>query len=55
MLYPADRGSMYGALPGVWGNRETKVFIPGEQGNKDLQMRGTLEQKQFWGAGSIGN
>ena len=55
MLYPADRGSMYGALPRVLGNRGTNAFIPGEQGNKYLQMRGTWEQKQIWGTGNIGN
>ena len=46
---------MYGALPGVLGNRGTKVFILGEQRNKDLQMRGAWEQGQFWGTGNIGN
>ena len=46
---------MDGAIPGVWVNRGTKVFIPGEQGNKDLQMRGTWEHRQFWGTGNIGN
>ena len=46
---------MFGALPGVLVNRETKVFTPGEQGNKDLQIRGTWEHRQFWGTGNIGN
>ena len=30
------------------------IFIPGEQGNKDLQMRGTWLQRQFWGTKNIG-
>ena len=37
---------MYGALPGVSGNRGTKVFIQGEKGNKDLQTRKTWEQRK---------
>ena len=52
MLYPADRGSMYGTLPGILGNRGTKVFIPGEQ---SFTNEGTWEQRQFWGTGNIGN
>ena len=47
MLYPADRGSMYGALPWVWGNRGIKIFIPGEHGNKDLQMSEHVNKGNF--------
>ena len=52
MLYPADRGIMYGALPGLWVNRGTNAFIPREKGNSNLQIRGTWEQRQFWGTGN---
>ena len=49
MLYPADRGSMYGALPWVWSNRGIKLFIPGERGNKDLQMSEHVNKGNFGG------
>ena len=29
------------ALPGVWGNREKRTFISGEEGNKGQVLRGT--------------
>ena len=32
-----------------------KGIIPGEKVNKNLQMRGTWEQRQFWRPGNIGN
>ena len=41
------------ALPGVWGNRGTMAFISGEQGNKSQILRGTGEQRQYWGTGNI--
>ena len=41
------------ALPGVLGNRETRSFISEEQGNKDQNLRGTGEQRQYWGTGNI--
>ena len=41
------------ALPGVLGNRGTRVFISGEQGNKGQILRGTGEQRQYWGTGNI--
>ena len=40
-------------LPGVLGNRGIRSFISGEQGNKNLKMKGTGEQRQFWGTGNI--
>ena len=43
----------YEALPGVWGNRGKRVFISGEQGNKGQILRGTREQRQYWGTGNI--
>ena len=41
------------ALPGVWGNRGKRAFISGEQGNKAQILRGTGEQRQYWGTGNI--
>ena len=43
------------ALPGVWGNRGTRAFISREQGNKGQFLRGTGEQRQYWGTGNIEN
>ena len=43
------------ALPGVLGNRGTRAFISGEQGSKGQILRGTGEQRQYWGAGNIEN
>ena len=43
------------ALPGVLGNRGIRPFISGEQGNKGLKLKGTGEQRQFWGIGNIEN
>ena len=43
------------ALPGVLGNRGIRPFISGEQGNKSLKLKGTGEQRQFWGTGNIEN
>ena len=40
-------------LPGVLGNRGTRAFISGEQGNKGQILRGTREQRQYWGTGNI--
>ena len=37
------------ALPGVFGNRGTRSFISGEQGNKGLKI---WETKEFWGQGT---
>ena len=33
--------------PGFWGNRGTRAFNSGEQGNKGKFFRGTAEQRQF--------
>ena len=41
------------ALPGVLGNRGNRAFISGEQGNKGQILKGTREQRQFWGTGNI--
>ena len=41
------------ALLGVLGNRGTRAFISGEQGNKGQILRGTGEQRQYWGTGNI--
>ena len=35
---------------GFWG---TTAFISGEQGNKGQILRGTGEQRQYWGTGNI--
>ena len=43
------------ARPGVLGNRGMGAYFSGEQGNKDPKMRGTGEQRQFWGTGNIEN
>ena len=37
---------------GFWGTGE-RVFISGEQGNKGQIMRGTGDQRQYWGTGNI--
>ena len=39
---------------GFWGTGEKLVFISGEQGTKDQILRGTGEQRQYWGTGNIG-
>ena len=41
------------ALPGVLGNRGNRAFISGEQGNKGQILRGTGEQRQYWGTRNI--
>ena len=41
--------------PGFLGNRGTRAFISGEQGNKGQILRGTGEQRQYWGTGNIEN
>ena len=48
-------GSKIESLPEVLGNRGTRVYFSGEQGNKGPKMRGTGEQRQFWGTGNIEN
>ena len=40
------------ALLGVLGNRVTRAFFSGEQGNKGLKIKGTGEHRQFWGTGN---
>ena len=40
------------ALPGVLGNGKKGHLF---QGNKGLKIKGTGEQRQFWGTGNIGN
>ena len=42
---------LYEALPGVLGNRGIRAFISGEHGNKGHILRGTGEQRQYWGTG----
>ena len=37
------------------GTGEQRYLFQENKGNKDLQMRGTWEQRQFWGTGNIGN
>ena len=37
----------------VLGNRGTSQFISGEQENKGQILRGTGEQRQYWGTGNI--
>ena len=44
-----------GPLSRVLGNRGTRPFISGEQGNKGQFLRGTGEQRQYWGTGNIEN
>ena len=53
--YPAPGKCLFTneALPGVLGNRRKRVFISGEQGNKGQILRGTGEQRQYWGTGNI--
>ena len=41
------------ALPGVLGNRGKRVFVSWEQGNKCQILRGTGEQRQYWGIRNI--
>ena len=41
------------ALPGFLGNKGNWAFISGEQGNKGQILRGTGEQRQYWGTGNI--
>ena len=41
------------ALLGVLGNRGNRAIISGEQGNKGQILRGTGEQRQYWGTGNI--
>ena len=45
----------YEAFPVVLGNRGIMPFISGQQGNKSLKLKGTEEQRQFWGTGNIEN
>ena len=35
------------------GNRGNRAFISGEQGNKGQILRGTGEQRPYWGTGNI--
>ena len=41
------------AFPGVLEYRGNRAFISGEQGNKGQILRGTGEQRQYWGTGNI--
>ena len=43
------------AFPEVLGNRGIRPFISGEQRNKSLKLKGTGEQRQFWGTENIEN
>ena len=36
-----------------WGTGGKGAFISGEQGNKGQILRGTGEQRQYWGTGNI--
>ena len=51
--YIQAKGIINEALPGVLGNRGTRAFISGEQGNKGQILRGTGEQRLYWGTGNI--
>ena len=44
---------IYKALPGVLGNRGNRAFISGGQRNKGQILRGTGEQRHYWGTGNI--
>ena len=50
---PLRRGSE--ALPGVLGNRGSRAFISGEKENKCQILRGSGEQRQYWGTGNTEN
>ena len=39
--------------PRGFGKQGKKVFISGEQGSNGQILRGTGEQKQYWGTGNI--
>ena len=41
------------ALPRVLGNMGKRVFISGEQGIKGQILRGTGEQREYWGTENI--
>ena len=41
------------ALPGVFGEQGKQGISSGEQGNKGQILRGTGEQRQYWGTGNI--
>ena len=47
--------STYETLPEVLGNRGIRPFISGEQGNRSLKLKGTGENRQFWGTRNIEN
>ena len=52
---PCVRGRLVqlrGPPMGLWGTG-IRLFISGEQGNKSLKLKGTGEQRQFWGTGNI--
>ena len=53
LLFASNEVRVSEALPGVWGNRGKRGFISGEQGNKGQILRGTGEQRQYWGTGNI--
>ena len=53
ILISIDCPHLFEALPEVLGNRGERVFISGEQGNKGQILRGTGEQRQYWGTGNI--
>ena len=52
-LWSGIRYSYKGGPPRGFGNRGNRAFISGEQGNKGQILRGTGEQRQYWGTGNI--
>ena len=52
-FYVGVTGTINEALPGVLGNSGTRAIFSGEQGNKCLKIRETVEHRQFWGTGNI--
>ena len=44
-----------GILPGVWGNRGIKVFIPGEQREQRSTNEGNMGTKAILGNRELGN
>ena len=55
MLYPADRGSISGALPGDWGKRETKYLFQETTETKIYKLGEHGNKGNFRGTGNIGN
>ena len=47
-----SRGNLRGPPRGL-GEQGKRVFISGEHGNKGHILRGSGEQRQYWGTGNI--